>query len=59
MTCLAACAASPRFCSIGWDKQVAWCSYTTARRPLEEPTWRGLMHTLPGLGLTYCGGTSP
>jgi sulfatase maturation enzyme AslB (radical SAM superfamily) len=28
MTCLMACGKSPRFCSIAWDKTVAWCSYT-------------------------------
>jgi hypothetical protein len=36
MSCLMACGKSPRFCSISWDKMVAWCSYTTARRPLPE-----------------------
>ena len=34
MTCLMACGKSPRFCSIGWDKTVAWCSYTKTRAPL-------------------------
>ena len=57
MSCLAGCARSPRFCSIGWDKSVAWCSYTVSRTPLPELTYRGLEATLPGLGLTFCGGT--
>ena len=57
MTCLGQCAASPRFCSVGWDRTVAWCSYTTARRPLPEPTHAGLLAALDGLGLTFCGGT--
>jgi organic radical activating enzyme len=56
-TCLPGCAKSPRFCAINWDKQVAWCSYTTARVRLPELTYRGLEATLPGLGLTFCGGT--
>jgi sulfatase maturation enzyme AslB (radical SAM superfamily) len=30
MTCLLACAKSPRFCSVDWDRQVGWCSYTTS-----------------------------
>src|SRR6185436_10328276 len=34
MTCLTGCGPSPRFCAIGWDRTVAWCSYTTARAPL-------------------------
>ena len=45
------------FCAINWDKQVAWCSYTAARVRLPELTYRGLEATLPGLGLTFCGGT--
>jgi MoaA/NifB/PqqE/SkfB family radical SAM enzyme len=56
MSCLSACAKSPRFCSVGWDGSVAWCSYTTERRPMSEPTHRGLMAALDGLGLVFCGG---
>jgi hypothetical protein len=55
MTCLAACGRSPRFCSIGWDKSVAWCSYTVTRAPLTETTYRGLERALDGLGLEFCG----
>lgn len=58
MSCLAGCAASPRFASIGWDGRVAWCSYTAARRPLEELSHAGLRRALTGLGLTFCGGTA-
>lgn len=57
MTCLSACAASPRFCSIDWQRTVAWCSYTAERRPLAELTHRGLTAALDGLGLAFCGGT--
>jgi sulfatase maturation enzyme AslB (radical SAM superfamily) len=57
MSCLTACGRSPRFCSIGWNKTVAWCSYTTTRRPLPELTYRGLEASLDGLELTFCGGT--
>ncbi|MFO0928266.1 MAG: radical SAM protein [Gemmataceae bacterium] len=42
-SCLAACGKSPRFVSIGWDRRVAWCSYTAERRPLDEPTHAGLV----------------
>jgi hypothetical protein len=58
MSCLAGCAKSPRFCSIGWDKTVAWCSYTGARRALAAPTFAALVEALDGnggLGLTFCG----
>jgi sulfatase maturation enzyme AslB (radical SAM superfamily) len=57
MTCLTKCGPSPRFASIGWDKSVAWCSYTTTRRPLPELTFTGLAASTTGLGLEFCGGT--
>lgn len=57
MSCLMDCAKSPRFASVGADKSVAWCSYTTTRRQLEELNWRGLIRALDGLGLEFCGGT--
>ena len=57
MTCLSACAISPRFCAIGWDRRVGWCSYTTERRLLAESSWAGLQAALDGLGLRWCGGS--
>jgi MoaA/NifB/PqqE/SkfB family radical SAM enzyme len=57
MSCLTACGPSPRFCSVGWDKTVAWCSYTVTRAPLRVLTYDGLQAALTGLGLTFCGGT--
>jgi MoaA/NifB/PqqE/SkfB family radical SAM enzyme len=57
MTCLMACARSPRFASVGWDRSVAWCSYTASRRPLAELSFRGLEAALDGLDLAFCGGT--
>lgn len=55
MSCLSACGKSPRFCSIGWDRTVAWCSYTTTRAKLAAPTWAAMLHALDGLGLRPCG----
>jgi hypothetical protein len=57
MSCLTACGRSPRFCSVGWDKTVAWCSYTATRAPLRDLTYEGLRAALAGLGLAFCGGT--
>jgi uncharacterized protein YjiS (DUF1127 family) len=57
MSCLMSCARSPRFCSIAWNRTVAWCSYTETRRALPELSHRGLMTALNGLGLAFCGGT--
>ncbi len=54
MSCLMACGRSPRFASISWDRQVAWCSYTRARHPLAEATHAGLVAALDGLGLEDC-----
>lgn len=59
MTCLSECGPSERFCSIGWDRRVAWCSYTTTRRRLEELTYQSLMETTDGLGLAFCGNIEP
>jgi molybdenum cofactor biosynthesis enzyme MoaA len=55
MTCLLECAKSPRFCSIGWDKKVGWCSYTTSRRELSSLTAAGLAAALTDLPLVFCG----
>jgi MoaA/NifB/PqqE/SkfB family radical SAM enzyme len=57
MSCLMVCGPSPRFCSIGWDKRVAWCSYTATRRPLSDLTYRGLETAMTDLGIEFCGGT--
>lgn len=57
MSCLRACAIQPRFCAIGWDRRVGWCSYTSERRPLSEPSWAGLQAALERLGLRFCGGS--
>ena len=57
MSCLTACGRSPRFCSVGWDRTVAWCSYTATRAPLKSLTCAGLQAALDGLGLEFCGGT--
>jgi organic radical activating enzyme len=59
MSCLTQCGASPRFCSIGWDKTVAWCSYTQARRPLVALTHAGLVAALHGLGIIPCATQRP
>ncbi len=54
MSCLTACGRSPRFCSITWDRAVAWCSYTSMKRRLPELSYSGLMAALDGLGLVNC-----
>ncbi|PRP97343.1 radical SAM protein [Enhygromyxa salina] len=59
MTCLSACGPSPRFCSVGADKTVGHCSYTVARRRLPSLDAAGLVAALDGLGLSFCGDTTP
>jgi len=59
MTCLLACGQSPRFASIGWDRTVAWCSYTGSRRPLPSLDYAGLLAALNDLGLIPCGPIPP
>lgn len=55
-TCLLRCGPSRRFCAVGWDRTVAWCSYTSCRRPLAAPTYEALAAALSGLGVRRCGG---
>lgn len=55
MSCLMECGKSSRFCSIGWDKTVAWCSYTRSRAKLKCLSYAGLCAAISGLGLEYCG----
>lgn len=55
MSCLTVCKKSDRFCAITWDKQVAWCSYTSARRPLQALTAEALEMALQDLPLVFCG----
>jgi len=57
MSCLMGCGRSPRFAAVAWDRTVAWCSYTTERRPLRALTAQALDEALDGLGLVFCGGT--
>lgn len=54
MSCLRGCARSARFASIDADRRAAWCSYTVSRRPLLEPTYRGLSAALDALDLVPC-----
>lgn len=54
MTCLLACAASPRFAAIDWAKRVAWCSYTESRRAMPSNDYAGLLKALLGLDLKTC-----
>lgn len=57
MTCLGSCSKSPRFCSVAWDRTVAWCSYTSSRAQIAELTHAGLTSALTDLPLVFCGGT--
>lgn len=58
MSCLKSCGKSSRFCAIGWDKHVSWCSYTSARNPLKTLNAKGLIQALENLDLVYCGSQS-
>lgn len=55
MTCLTGCAASARFVALGWDRTVARCSYTSARRHVTAPTHAALVAALTDLDLVFCG----
>ncbi|MFZ5832111.1 MAG: radical SAM protein [Planctomycetota bacterium] len=53
-SCLVDCGASSRFCSLGYDRHVAWCSYTRSRVRLTELSARGLRQALTGLAVGGC-----
>lgn len=55
ISCLAKCGVSDRFCSISWDKQVGWCSYTKSKTKLNSLDFFSLKEVLTGLKLEYCG----
>ena len=55
VSCLRGCEASPRFCALGWDRSVRWCSYTSAHASLRAPSHAALQAALRGLGLRDCG----
>lgn len=57
MSCLRGCARSERFCSIGWDQRVAWCSYTSSRAAMATLDYAGLVAALNPTPLVFCGGT--
>lgn len=59
VSCLTGCRISPRFCSISWDKEVGWCSYTSSRKKLNDLSAAGLSSALKGLALEYCGSNLP
>ncbi len=56
MSCAQRCGVSPRFCAIGWDQKVAWCSYTSSRATPPALSYAGLVAALEGLELRPCDG---
>lgn len=56
VSCLTACGPSPRFAAIDARQTVAFCSYTSERRPLEELSFEGLCRAVSDLRLRFCGG---
>jgi len=59
VSCLQGCRRKPGFCAVGWDQKVGWCSYTSSRKLLNEPTASGLEEALTDLQLTPCGANLP
>jgi MoaA/NifB/PqqE/SkfB family radical SAM enzyme len=55
MSCFLQCGKSPRFCSLSWDKKVAWCSYTSSKIPLKSLNYQGILESLESLDLQFCG----
>lgn len=53
-SCLSTCGPKPRFCSIRWDRSVAWCSYTESRRRLMRLSYAGIVEALVELCVSPC-----
>ena len=54
VSCLQECRIRERFCAVGWDQKVGWCSYTSSRKELPELSAAGLEKALKDLPLTSC-----
>lgn len=52
--CLTGCKKSHRFCSVSWDKQVSFCSYSPSKAPLREYSHRGIISALETVKLKNC-----
>jgi len=53
-SCLLACQPSELFCSISWDKQVNFCSYSPSKAPLQEISHKGIIKALNSINFKSC-----
>jgi len=53
-SCLLACRPAKRFCSLLWDKQVNFCSYSPSRVPLPEISYNGIINALQSIIFKSC-----
>lgn len=52
--CLTKCERSSRFCSVSWDKQVSYCSYSPGKASLNEYTYKALLQALENVNFINC-----
>ena len=53
-TCLVECRPSVRFCSLSWDKQVNFCSYSPSKAPLQDISYNGIIRALYSINFKSC-----
>lgn len=55
-SCLTGCNKSDNFASVTWDKKVGWCSFSSAKAPLEKLTYNGIIKALNSVSMMSCQG---
>ena len=53
-SCLVDCRPSERFCSLSWDKQVNFCSYSPSKATLQEISYNGIINVLDSINFKSC-----
>ena len=53
-SCLVDCRPSERFCSLSWDKQVNFCSYSPSKATLQEISYNGIINALDSINFKTC-----
>ncbi|MDR1737408.1 MAG: radical SAM protein [Candidatus Symbiothrix sp.] len=53
-SCLTQCQPSKRFCSLSWDKQVNFCSYSPSKALLQGFTYQGIINALNTITFKTC-----
>ena len=53
-SCLSTCRPSERFCSLSWNKQVNFCSYSPSKATIREFSYNGIINALNTINFKSC-----